>query len=144
MNPVPAPLAGRVLVVDDHQLSRRLYGRWLVSAGFETQLAGSANEATALMGLASFDLALVDVSMPGHDGLWLAEYIRRHQPRTQVIFVTGIEELPATETLGPGVAGYLLKPIEREDLLGVVRQAARGSALWPSGTAAGSGAPHRA
>ena len=133
MTLAPVPASGRVLIVEDHQLSRRLYGRWLVGAGYEVHLAGSADEATGLLNMASFDLALVDVSMPGRDGLWLSEYIRRRHPHVSIVFVTGVEELPASETLSPGVVGYLLKPIEREDLLGIVRQAVRGTHLRPPG-----------
>jgi putative nucleotidyltransferase with HDIG domain len=62
-------------------------------------------------------VALCDIRMPGHDGLWLAERIRQRYPETAVIMATGVQDVaPAVESLRQGVIDYLTKPFGRDRL----------------------------
>jgi len=120
------------MVVEDHDILRKVFGRWLVDAGHDVHLAADATEAMHLATTEDVDLALIDIGMPGKDGLWLANAIRQRRPRTQLAFVTGEASLPGTETLRPGVVGYILKPVERGALLDLVNAARHSSAsLFP-------------
>ena len=65
------------------------------------------------------DIAIIDVMMPGHDGLWLATRLRRDHPHTAVVIATGHSgmlagEAPETTTSQHGIADFLIKPLERE------------------------------
>ena len=62
-------------------------------------------------------VALCDLRMPGHDGLWLADQLRREHPDTAVIIATGVNDVgAAVESLRQGVVDYLTKPFERDRL----------------------------
>ena len=63
----------QVLVVDDEEAIRTLLSRWLMSWGYTTRLAASANDALEQLTAAPASIVLCDVMMPVHDGLWLAE-----------------------------------------------------------------------
>jgi response regulator RpfG family c-di-GMP phosphodiesterase len=116
----PAPSRARgwaarsVLVVDDEPGVRELLSRWLVQGGYEVSSACDAVEAISLMDRSPSAVALCDIRMPGHDGLWLADRIRRGYPDTAVIMATGIQDVgPAVESLRCGVVDYLTKPLDR-------------------------------
>lgn len=129
----------RVLLAEDHALSRALFGRWLTSAGCDVCLVADAEAAMLRIRSTTFDLALLDVSLPGKDGLWLADMIGRMSPRTRIAFITGTEELPVSHTSRPEVVGALLKPIDQERLLELVRTAlAHGPLGSPDGSWAAS------
>lgn len=117
------PQGLRVLVVEDHVLSRQLFGQWLEAAGHEVHTVVSADGALEFLISATYDVAIIDVELPGHDGLWLARQIRQYWPGVQVIFATAREQLDPQDTLVPGVLGYLLKPFEASDLLGLISAA---------------------
>src|SRR4051794_41643424 len=71
-----------VLIVDDEPAVRDLMSRWVTSLGLRAQTASNADEALASMRLRHYDLAVIDVMMPGRDGLWLAAQLRREHPPT--------------------------------------------------------------
>lgn len=120
-----APARGvSVLIVDDECGVRELMMRWLVAAGLNVQTAASADEALGLVeGAGAPAVVLCDIRMPGHDGLWLAERIRRRCPETAVIMATGVQEIgPAVESLRQGVVDYLTKPFGRDRLREAVQR----------------------
>ena len=104
-----------VLVVDDENSVRSLMARWLEAGGYKVTTAGSAEEALGRLQESAPAVALCDIRMPGHDGLWLAERIRQEYPETAVIMATGVQDVaPAVKTLRQGVIDYLTKPLSRE------------------------------
>jgi DNA-binding NtrC family response regulator len=105
--------AGTILVVDDDEGVRKLLARWITALGYAVKAAPDAETAVELM------------RMPGHDGIWLLEQVRRFYPGIAVVLATGLMEMDPMVTLRPGVAGYIVKPFSREDLETVV---ARGMA----------------
>jgi len=104
-----------VLIVDDENGGRSLMARWLEAGGYRVTTAGSAEEALGRLQESPPAVALCDIRMPGHDGLWLAERIREEYPETAVIMATGVQDVaPAVKTLRQGVIDYLTKPLSRE------------------------------
>jgi response regulator RpfG family c-di-GMP phosphodiesterase len=115
--PQQASRARSVLIVDDENGVRDLMARWLASGGYTVTTAGSAEEALGHLQDSPTAVALCDIRMPGHDGLWLAERIREDYPETAVIMATGVQDVgPAVKTLRQGVIDYLTKPFGRERL----------------------------
>jgi cyclic di-GMP phosphodiesterase len=103
--------ATSVLIVDDENVVRNLMARWLESGGFTVATASSAEEALGRFEPVPPAVALCDIRMPGHDGIWLAERIRQQYPETAVIMATGVHDVgPAVTTLRQGVIDYLTKP----------------------------------
>ena len=73
--------------------------------------AASAEEALGRLERAARGVALCDIRMPGHDGVWLAERIRQQFPETAVIMATGVQDADAAvQSLRQGVIDYLTKP----------------------------------
>ena len=101
-----------VLIVDDEPAVRDLMSRWVTSLGLLPQTAANADEALASLRLRHYDLAVIDVMMPGHDGLWLAGEMRREHPHTAVIVATASTQLAADAQ--PPIADLLIKPFHRE------------------------------
>jgi response regulator RpfG family c-di-GMP phosphodiesterase len=110
-----------VLIVDDENGVRDLMTRWLESGGLSVTSACDADEALNRLDNPTPAVALCDIRMPGHDGLWLAERIRARCPETAVIMATGVQDVgPAIESLRQGVVDYLTKPFGRDRLRAAV------------------------
>jgi putative two-component system response regulator len=107
---MPPPTS--VLIVDDEPSVRDLMSRWVESLGFEPRPAASAEEAMASVQETDFDVAIVDVVMPGKNGLWLAAELRRDYPHTAVVLATGYAEL--LDGSAQPVADLLVKPFKLE------------------------------
>lgn len=103
-----------VLIVDDEPAVRDLMSRWVSALGLHPETAANANEALATLRTHHYDLAVIDVMMPGHDGLWLANELRRDHPHTAVVISTAYTELLDGEDQPRPVADYLIKPFQRE------------------------------
>jgi cyclic di-GMP phosphodiesterase len=103
-----------VLIVDDEPAVRDLMSRWVSALGLRPQTAGSAAEALATLRTQHYDLAVIDVMMPGHDGLWLANEVQRAHPHTAVVIATAYTELLDGEAQQQPVADFLIKPFHRE------------------------------
>ena len=73
----------------------------------------------------SVDLAILDIDMPGMNGIELAAAIKRRHPETAIIFLTGYSQY-AVEAFAVRATGYLLKPVAREKLAEDVRYALSG------------------
>jgi len=121
-----------VLLVDDHALVRQG-----VRAFLETEPdivvvaeAASGEEAVRLAAEHAPDVALMDLVMPGLDGVEATRQLTRASPRTRVIMLTSYHEdehiVPA---LRAGALSYLLKDVGPEDLVAAVRNAAAGEAV---------------
>jgi response regulator RpfG family c-di-GMP phosphodiesterase len=100
-----------VLVVDDETGVRDVVARWLATGGYDVRTAANADEGLQCVHEYAPAVALCDIRMPGHDGLWLAQQIRRKAPETAVIMATGVQDVgPAVTSLRQGVIDYLTKP----------------------------------
>jgi putative two-component system response regulator len=101
-----------VLIVDDEPAVRDLMSRWVSALGLQPQTAASADEALATLRTRHCDLAVIDVMMPGHDGLWLANQVQRDHPHTAVVLATAYTDLVGSDA--PPIVDFLTKPFQRE------------------------------
>jgi sigma-B regulation protein RsbU (phosphoserine phosphatase) len=109
-----------VLVADDDEGIRNLLNHYLTEEGFNVETARSGREALARLREAPPDIVLLDVAMPGTDGLDVLATVRERQLDTAVIICTayGSEQLVA-EALRRGADDYLRKPFEAGDMQAV-------------------------
>lgn len=134
MTPEPGA-AIRVLVVDDHAIVRKGISDVLAAdPGIEiVGLAKDGAEAVTLAGELHPDVALMDLSMPGMDGIEATRRVIEASPGTKVVMLTSFSEPQHVNgALDAGAAGYLLKDAEPDELLRGVRAAARGEAPFSS------------
>ena len=102
-----------VLIVDDEPAVRQLMSRWAASHGLHTGTASNSEEALQVLETRPWDLAVIDVMMPGKNGLWLARELRRIHPNTAVVLATAYTELFDQPSDTPAVADLLIKPFKR-------------------------------
>jgi len=121
----PAPAAGgRILVVDDEEVIRRLIAQHLTGLGYACEQAGDGRLGVAMASTGSFDLVLSDIAMPGLDGLALAREVRRTAPSTPVVLVTGNATFDhALRAIRHGACDFLLKPFNLDTLDQTVKRA---------------------
>lgn len=121
MDPTPPAC---VLVVDDDANVRTLIGRWLSSTGYDCLVADSVLQANEVMARKKIDIVTTDINMPGLSGVdWLPQ-LRQRYPDLPVLMLTGCEDIGlAISTLTQGAWGYLIKPVEKQDLLFQVNRA---------------------
>ncbi len=111
----------RVLIVDDDVFFLKLYGDFLRSRGFEVDVATGGLQALSLYTVGRYQLVVVDLVMPDLSGIELIERLRRQNPAQDIIVVTGTEDVrTAVRAMRLGVYDYLVKPIEREELILVI------------------------
>lgn len=115
----------RLLMVDDEQEFLQAVEPGLARRGFDVTLAGDGIRALELLEQRSFDVVVLDVKMPGIDGVDTFREIKKRAPGMPVILLTGHGNIAdAFETSREGVHEYLTKPCDVEKLAEVVRQAA--------------------
>jgi DNA-binding response OmpR family regulator len=121
----------RILVVDDEQFIRFLLSEELTQEGYEVSTAASGEEALAMLQKATFDLMLLDLKMPGMDGIEVMRAARHIAPETVVIMLTAHATLDsAIEALRHGGHDYLLKPSSAEDILSSVEEGLAKRQQW--------------
>jgi CheY-like chemotaxis protein len=117
-----APLNGRVLVVDDNSVNRKILARQLELAGASTDAASGGEEALELWRNGDYDLVLADLQMPTMDGFELARRIRaseaeERRSRTPILAVTASTlEGEEQKSRLVGMDGFITKPIGIEQL----------------------------
>lgn len=105
-----------ILVVDDDNRLRRLLKKFLLEAGYMVAVAANANEARRHMAAFQFDLLVVDVMMPGEDGLSLTRNIRENSD-VPILMLTAMGDAPdRIRGLEIGVDDYMAKPFEPKEL----------------------------
>lgn len=106
-----------VLVVDDEAAIRGLITRWLEAAGYHTQAAVNAQQAIDSLNGSAPAVVVSDIEMPGRDGFWLADEIRRRYPSTAIVMMTGcLDTGMAARSIRTGAMDYLRKPFTRDQL----------------------------
>ena len=120
-------MEGRVLVVDDHPVNQEVAKAALSSFGLDVQVVGSGQDALDLLGREPFDLVLLDVQMPGMDGMEVLRRIRadefgRFDPHIPVLAVTAHASEDARQGfLDAGMDGFVAKPFDAQHLLQEVK-----------------------
>lgn len=115
--------AAKILVTDDDDDARRLLATILRGAGFEVKEASSGEEALDIIGKETFDLVILDRSMPGMSGLDVLRTMkeRKIKLRTLMLSAYGEEDLWA-EAFKLGALDYLLKPYSPKHVLAEIRK----------------------
>jgi DNA-binding NtrC family response regulator len=123
----PSP---HVLVVDDEEMMRAMLSRELVRLGFRVTTAGSGEEGVERARRDEFAVAVVDILMPGMDGVETLKRLRQESPGTEVVLLTGHGTIEgAVAGMRAGAYDYLTKPCRLSDLSAVLRRAVEHRAL---------------
>jgi DNA-binding NtrC family response regulator len=113
----------KILVVDDDAIVVKSCRRILEAEGFEVTTVPSADEALEKIKYYDFDILLMDVKMPKHDGLFLMREIKKYWPDIPIIVMSGY---PTPETiadvLGLGATQFIPKPFRPDELIKSIRQ----------------------
>ncbi len=122
----------RVLIVDDHQVVRRGL-RSMLAGAEDVEVAGEAadgKEAVAQVATLHPDVALLDIRMPGMDGLRLIRCLLQARPELKIVMLTIYDdEQFLLEAFRAGAHGYLLKNVGREELLKAIRTVHQGKRM---------------
>ncbi len=113
----------KILVIDDEPVVLNSCRKVLEEDGFDVYLVPSADEALKAMKKEVFDLLLVDVKMPKHDGIYLIQKVKEKWPDVPIIVMSGYPT-PDTITDGAkmGAAAFIAKPFTPDELLETIRQ----------------------
>jgi len=125
-SPAAAPKKDRVLVVDDEKVLVEVFASAL-SSQFDVTTATSAREAEFILHKQAFKVIIADHLMPGGNGMNLLVRAREEYPHMQRVLVTGYmkPEMLMRSVNEAALFRYLLKPVELEELLQVVQDAAK-------------------
>jgi len=119
----------RVLIADDHDIVRQGMKR-VFSRTPDIEVAGEARtgqEALEKIWDGKFDVVILDISLPGRNGLEILKQIKSHHPKLPVLVLSMYpEEQYALRVLKGGAAGYLTKESNKDDLIEAIRKAAQG------------------
>lgn len=108
----------KVLLVDDEEAFRSTLGKRLAKRGLEVEQAGSGEEALDMLARYKADVVLLDVKMPGMDGIATLHQIKGEWPLTEVVMLTGHANVEvAIRGMELGAFDYLMKPVELEELM---------------------------
>ena len=118
MNTPTPPLTRKILVVDDAPRLRDLLRRYLSEQGFNVFVAEDAKEMSKLWQREHFDLLVLDLMLPGEDGLSICRRLRGGHDNTPIIMLTAkAEEIDRIVGLEMGADDYLIKPFNPRELL---------------------------
>src|SRR5262245_55549587 len=131
-----------IVIVDDEQRIRTMLRRYLTEEGFNMSEAGDGAALREIFDRQSTDLVLLDLMMPGEDGLTLARYIRQHSA-TPIIILTGKHDvIDRVAGLEAGADDYISKPFHLREVLArirtVLRRAQSPGETAPTGKASAS------
>jgi two-component system response regulator PilR (NtrC family) len=115
---------GSILVIDDEEIMREILETLLTREGYEVRLAASGGEGLDLARAVPFDAAIVDIMMPGLDGIATLDELKRIDEDMGVIIVTAYASVEsAIAAMKTGASDYVTKPFKNEQLLVAVRNA---------------------
>jgi two-component system sensor histidine kinase/response regulator len=107
-----------VLVADDEDPFRNTIVAWLMDEGFEVEGAADGQEAIKRVSARDFDIALLDIKMPGANGLEVLRFIKKNSADTEVVMMSAMADVSmAVEAMKMGAREYLAKPVDVEQLV---------------------------
>ena len=122
------PGMGRILIVDDEEIVRKVLNATLTEAGYDVILAEHGGKGIEAIGAGEnalmVDVIICDIRMPKINGLQAITFFRQEYPSVPIIVLTGFPDTTmATELLTQGVFDYLVKPMDKDKLLAAVQAA---------------------
>jgi DNA-binding NtrC family response regulator len=110
----------KILVVDDEEVVRLSHIRTLASIHCNVEVVRDGNEALQVMEQRPADVVLLDLRMPGMDGMSVLKAIKQKWPETEVVIITGYPTVEtAKEAVRLGAYDYLAKPVGPDDVINV-------------------------
>jgi len=120
----PATRQGTILVIDDEEIMREVLEALLRREGYEVRLASSGAEGLELVRSVPIDAAVVDVMMPGMDGLTVLDEVKKIDEDIAVIMITAYASVDtAVAAMKRGAFDYVTKPFKNDEVLAVLRNA---------------------
>ena len=127
---------GSVLVIDDEEIMREILETLLTREGYDVRLAASGAEGLELAKSLPFDAAIVDVMMPGIDGITTLDELKKIDDELPVLMVTAFASVEtAISAMKRGAFDYITKPFKNDEVLVVVRNALERRQLVAENTA---------
>lgn len=120
-----------LLLVDDEPSIRKPLAAVLGNAGYRVTTAADAAEARAQLQAGAFDLAILDIMMPGEDGLSLARFIRANGDLPIILLTARAEDIDRIVGLEMGADDYLAKPFSARELLARIKAILRRTRSLP-------------
>ena len=115
---------GTILVVDDEEIMREILETLLTREGYDVRLASSGAEGLEMARALPFDAAIVDIMMPGLDGIATLDELKRIDEDLNVIIITAYASVEsAIAAMKTGAFDYVTKPFKNDEVLVVVRNA---------------------
>jgi DNA-binding NtrC family response regulator len=115
---------GTILVIDDEEIMREILETLLTREGYEVRLASSGAEGLEIARALPIDVALVDIMMPGLDGIATLDELKRIDEDLAVIMITAYASVEnAISAMKAGAFDYISKPFKNDEVLVVIRNA---------------------
>src|SRR5947208_960811 len=115
---------GTILVIDDEEIMREILETLLSRDGYDVRLASSGTEGLELARSLPFDAAVVDIMMPGLNGIETLDELKRADEDLAVIIITAYASVEsAISAMKSGAFDYITKPFKNEEVLVVIRNA---------------------
>ncbi len=116
----------KILVVEDSERLRRALGEGLRRSGFVVDLTGDGTEGLKFANAADYDVIVLDIMLPGMDGLTLLKNLRRERNPAQVLILSAKDQITdRVNGLELGADDYLVKPFAFEELLARIKSLSR-------------------
>ncbi|GKX32642.1 MAG: DNA-binding response regulator [Rhizobiaceae bacterium MnEN-MB40S] len=124
-------MAPHILVVDDHRDIRESLARYLTRSGMRASTADSAAQARKVMKAAAIDLVVLDIMMPGEDGLSLCRHLVESDATPVILLTAMAEDTDRVVGLEIGADDYVTKPFNPRELLARIKAVLRRASLAP-------------
>jgi DNA-binding NtrC family response regulator len=120
------PQGATILVIDDEAIMQEILADFLSEEGYEVDIAGSGEEGLDLAREHPYDCAIVDLMMPGIDGIETMQALKARDPELPVIMITAFASVEsAVEAMKRGAHEYITKPFKNDEVLVVLQNAIR-------------------
>ena len=115
---------GLIHLIDDEPIIHEVMSQLLTSEGYQVEISSSGEEALQKAAVQSFDLTLLDLLMPGMDGIEVLKNLRRIHPRAVIIIITAYASVEsAIAAMKLGAFDYVQKPFKHDELLLTIQRA---------------------
>jgi DNA-binding NtrC family response regulator len=117
-------LPGKILVVDDEPKTIKYLSKYLINKGFEVFTAENGEKALEILEDAPVDVVVLDVLMPGMDGMTVLNEIKQNRPVVQVIILTGCSSVDlGIRGMKAGAFDFMNKPVDPPELVRMINSA---------------------